>query len=279
MSYMWLVNPGAKKSRKKPGKKRKVSKTSHPKPESKVMAKAKRKTGKKRRSAAQKAATNRMLAARGHKRTKRSEVRGKKRRVVKSHRSTVAGMPVTERGKVRARKRKIKGYGANPLRSRRRKHARRSNPLSLKAIPQTIGKVAMPVAGGVIVSILADKAMAKLPIPDKLQEPGREKMLLGYTVGMRGLGIVAAMLIGRKFMPKHASTIEGAGIGALTVTATDLVRSCMKDHLATTAKLSGYDTMAGYDVPGLTSSSVNGYDNVLNGYTDSNINNVNSSMN
>ncbi len=270
MASMLLVNPLPKRKRK--AAKRKTHKKSHHKPESKVMAKAKRKTGKKRRSAAQKAATTRMLAARGHKRSKRH---GKKRRSivrVTSRRSTVQGQPVTTRGRVRSRKRKIAGYSANPMRKHRR-GKRRSNPISLKSIPQTAKRVAIPVALGVAASIALDKLMPKVPVPAMLQVAGKEKMLLAYTIGMRTLLTIGAGLLARKAVSKD--TADGAMIAALGVTYTDLARSMIPDHLASTAAIHGYDRMAGYDMG--DALALNGDANYMGGYD--HVNSVNSTVN
>lgn len=274
MGLMTLMNPLPRKAK---GKKRKARKTSTTR-KGKVMAKASRKKGKKRRSAAQKAATARMLAARGHKRSKRSKRVHKRRRIitVTSHRSTVQGQPVTARGRIRARKRKIKGYSANPMRSRRRKHSRRSNPISLKSIPQTVKKVAMPVALGVAASIAIDKLMPKVPVPAMLQVAGKENMRTAYLVGVRTLAIVAGMLLARKAVSRE--TADGAGIAALGVTYTDLARSLMADHLVTTAAVHGYDLMGGYDMS--TTKSLAGDASRMGGYDQmGNINSVNSTVN
>lgn len=263
MAHMLLVNPLPKKRKRKAGKS-KARKIHHKPKRPTVMAKAKRKMKRKApRSAAQKAATARMLAARGHK------TRGKKRRIVRvtSRRSTVQGEPVTPRGRVRSRKRKVKGYSANPLKHKRRKHARRHNPISLKSVPQTVKKVALPVVLGVGASIGLDKLMAKIPVPAALQAVGKENMRTAYLVGIRSVLIIGAMMIGRKFAAKD--TVDGAGIGALSVTYTDLARSLMADHLAVTAVVHGYDVMGGYDIPGIQQLGGNadymaGYDRMGN---------------
>jgi len=279
MASMLLVNPLPKRKRK--AGKRKVRK-SHHKPESKVMAKAKRKHSKKRRSPAQKAATARMLAARGHKRSKRRTHSKKRRSIVRvtSRRSTVQGQPVTARGVARSRKRKISGYSANPMRKHRRHGKRRSNPLSLKAFPQTAKKVAVPVALGVALSIVMDKLLPKVPVPAMLQVAGKEKMLLGYTVLVRTAAIIGAGLLARKATSRDNA--DGAMIAALGVTYTDLARSMIPGHLATTAAMSGYDSMAGYDMSGfdMGQKALNGDANYMGGYDKAtSVNAINSHLN
>jgi len=98
---------------------------------------------------------------------------------------------------------------------------------------------------------------------------------------VRTAGIIAAGLVARKATSRDNA--DGAMIAALGVTYTDLARSVIPNHLATTAQVSGYDHMAGYDMAGFDMGGqkmLNGDANYMGGYDQpTSVNAVNSHLN
>lgn len=179
-------------------------------------------------------------------------------RTITARRSAKRGKQVTARGRARAkinRLHPVPGYSANPFHKRRVTRRRRGNPISLTAVTSTAKQAVMPVALGTAASIALDKAMVYLPVPMALRAPGKETLMNVYLQGMRFAAILAAVAIGRKVSPRNASAINGAGIGAMTVTATDTVRLMM---LTSKTGVAGFEnamngfTLEGFERPALS---------------------------
>jgi|WetSurMetagenome_2_1015567.scaffolds.fasta_scaffold01855_13 hypothetical protein len=197
-----LINPIRKKRGKKRAstKKRGTAKrptTTH-KPRTKAVAK--RKTAK-RKTAKRKTATHKAPARRRVARTARGKKRARKN--VAAHKA---------------------GYYPNPIKRRRVKHRRRSNPImgGLPSIKQIQHDLVMPALSGAAGAIVLDAAWANLPIPANIKAG-----YVGNAVKLAGAVLLTALA--SKVVSKKTAT--DMGVGMITIQAYNMARKLLAANL------------------------------------------------